>query len=75
MRAPANAEALFKAHFHAGRTKRSEFYKSGVLIYLRNQIVGSELQCYHDEGTPEFDAFWAGVDEGRFIYSLHCRVR
>ncbi len=52
-----------------GRTPRSNEYKLGALAYLRYRAGERDrVVCPFDAGTPHFDAFFAGVDEGRELW-------
>lgn len=66
----ATAKSLHDEAFEQARTPRSEPYKAGVLAALRNNAVdgGGPHGCKHAPGTAEFDAFFAGMDEGRDLY-------
>ena len=67
--APApTAEALFEAAFHPHREPRSDAYKAGVLAALRYRLGEAEhVECPHQPGTAERDAFFAGVSEGHSL--------
>jgi|GEM_PF-887663 len=57
----------------AAREKRSTAYMQGARSYLEFQVTRAELPCRYDAGTPEFDAYFAGRDEGRMIWRSQLR--
>lgn len=59
-----------EAAFGPGRArgKRSTAYLQGARSHLEFKATGAELPCQYKVGTPEFDAFFAGLDEGRDIW-------
>lgn len=61
------AQAIYDWAFRPGREKRSDEYKQGVLNHLRNRLEGTELVCPVQAGTVQFDAYYAGCDEGRVL--------
>ncbi len=63
----ATTQALFDAAFTPGRTPRSPAYCEGVRAKLRLHIQKVAMACPYAEGTAEFDAFQAGIYEGRHI--------
>lgn len=68
MKAPSStAQALFAQAFTPGRTPRSDVYRQGVLDHLGNRLDGTQHVCPYLSGSVEHDAYFAGVDEARFI--------
>lgn len=59
------AEKLYDWAFRLGREPRSEAYRLGALNFMKNRLEGAELSCPYQAGTVEFDAYFAGCDEGR----------
>lgn len=60
------SEAILKEMFHPYRDKRSEVYKSGALAALKFKLKEiPTIDIPHKAGTVEFDAFYAGMDEGK----------
>lgn len=53
------------------RTRRSAAYKAGAHFYLHFKATGCELPCTSAPGSAEFDAYCAGMDEGRAIWKRH----
>lgn len=49
-------------------TKRSAEYRRGMLDVLRFRLDGERLQCPYREGTPQFDAYFAGNDRGHAVW-------
>lgn len=66
-------EQLMRNAFAPGRAPRSNEYKEGVRAVLNQRFVGKPLACPHKAGTASFDAFFAGVDEGRSIWAEHAQ--
>jgi hypothetical protein len=60
-------KALFDTAFSGSRTSRSSAYRLGVRAKLSHGTDQIAMECPYFEGTVEFDAFYAGVDEGRTI--------
>ena len=59
------AQALLDKAFYPGRPPRSQAYKNGVLAALRFRLGESDrVRCTYPEGSAEFDAFFAGTEEG-----------
>ena len=58
---------LFDTFFPASRSVRSSAYKAGVRAKLSHGMDGLGIVCPYAQGTAEFDAFHAGIDEGRAI--------
>lgn len=64
------AQTLLDQAFYPGRPPRSQAYKNGVRAALRFRLGESgRVRCTYPEGSAEFDAFFAGTEEG------HCRGR
>lgn len=49
-------------------TKRSAEYRRGMLDVLRFRLEGEGIQCPYREGTPQFDAYFAGNDRGHAVW-------
>lgn len=63
------AQSLFDRAFFPGRPARSKPYRSGVMDALRFRLGEAEhIQCPYPQGSVEFDAYFAGVDEGHLRY-------
>lgn len=60
-------KALFNTAFSGSRTSRSSAYRLGVRAKLSHGIDQLAIVCPYQEYTASFDAFYAGVDEGRAI--------
>jgi hypothetical protein len=75
------ADDIFKAAFDKPRTPRSEPYRRGVLACLmaHEQHGTDDLHTHfalahvptYPSGSAEFDAFWAGVDEGHALWRTY----
>ena len=68
---------LFNLAFGPGviRSPRSVPYRQGVLDRLCYDTGERDyIQCPWREGTPEADAYNAGIDEARQIWHQHRRV-
>jgi len=64
------AQSLFDHAFFPGRPARSKPYREGVMDALRFRLGEIEhIQCPYPQGSVEFDAYFAGVDEGIFATS------
>lgn len=62
----ATAQEVFDKAFSKSRSPRSDAYKQGVLACLRVRLDGlAHVKCPYAPGSPECDAYFAGVDEGR----------
>jgi len=55
------------------REKRSTAYMEGARSYLELCVTGAEMPCKYGTGTAEFDAYFAGLDEGREIWRSQMR--
>ena len=62
------AARLYQDAFSRARTPRSPAYKAGVLALLQCKAQGRALASPHYPGTPEQDAWLAGLDEGRLLW-------
>ncbi len=60
-------EELLDNAFFPGRPRRSSAYKEGVLAKLRLVLQSERMVCPYAQGSAEFDAFFAGADEGTWI--------
>lgn len=63
-------DRLMKNAFDRPRDPRSYPYKLGVFSLLTSRVINT-LSCPYAPGTVDFDAFYAGVDEGKVIWSQH----
>jgi len=61
-------DRLVRAAFDRQRDCRSDAYKQGVRALLISRASLSTLICNYQPGSAEFDAFHAGVNEGRAIW-------
>lgn len=61
------AQAVYDRAFRPGREARSDEYKLGALNFLKNRLEGTELACPFKAGSLQFDAYFAGCDEGRVL--------
>jgi len=68
-------DLLMDAAFGPGRAreKRSAAYMEGARSYLEFRATGAELICQYTAGTTEFDAYFAGLDEGREMWRSQMR--
>ena len=64
----ALAQALHAEAFGKPRQPRSEAYKLGCLHALMRRVAGMKTSCPFRPGTAEFDAYYAGNDEGLAIW-------
>ena len=60
-------EELLNNAFFPGRPPRSSAYKEGVLAKLRLALQRERMVCPYAQGSAEFDAFFAGAEEGTWI--------
>lgn len=67
----AQVDEMMLSAFTPGRTARSGAYKLGVLAKLRLVLQRERLVCPYAPGSAEFDAFFAGADEGSGIAQLY----
>lgn len=56
---------LVDAAFSRSTMPRSPEYKSGVEAYLLFRALGQRLSTPYPKGTAQFDAWLAGLDEGK----------
>lgn len=68
MTASQLVEHLMKATFDRPRDPRSDAYKLGVRSLLNSRATRTPLARPYAAGTVEFDAFFAGVDEGHAVW-------
>lgn len=65
----SRAQQLHHEAFSVGRDQRSDEYKAGALAALQFNCGETRvLQCPHEQGSVQADAWFAGSDEGRAIY-------
>ena len=64
-------EHLVKRTFDCSRTARSNEYKAGLRMLLTQRFIGSPMTCPHKPGTAEYDAFFAGAQEGYTVWADH----
>lgn len=57
------------------RLERSPEYVNGARALLLQQVIGKPLACLYLHGTAEADAFFAGVEEGRSIYTRYLEAQ
>ena len=62
-------DALMKRAFDRPRDPRSYPYKLGALSLFTSRVTNTPLSQPYAPGTVDFDAFHAGVDEGRAIWA------
>lgn len=62
---------LMRAAFNIARDKRSDAYKLGARELLKHRAAGIRFVSPFPMGTAEADAFFAGSDEGRMIWTKH----
>jgi len=63
----AQVDELMHSAFFPGRPARSSAYKAGVLAKLRLVLQRERLVCPYAQGSAEFDAFFAGTEEGKWV--------
>lgn len=63
----AQVSELMQHAFFPGRSDRSTAYKAGVLAKLRLVLQRERLVCPYAQGSAEFDAYFAGAEEGSLI--------
>lgn len=61
-------DELMKVAFDRPRDPRSDAYKLGVRSLLNSRVTKTPLARPYAAGTVEFDAFFAGVDEGHTVW-------
>ncbi|MDY0222996.1 MAG: hypothetical protein RBR67_17840 [Desulfobacterium sp.] len=59
------ATEKFNEIFGRQRDTRSPEYKAGVMAWLQHKFEKKEIQVPYKAGTCQFDAFFAGMDEGK----------
>jgi hypothetical protein len=59
------AKQVFKGMFEKARDARSNEYKQGVMAWLEYKLEKKEIDVPYKQGTCQFDAFFAGLDEGK----------
>lgn len=62
-------DAIMNKTFPQGRDPRSDEYKAGVRAQLARLIEGTPLRYPYRMGTAQADAYFAGMDEGRDVWS------
>jgi hypothetical protein len=62
-------EHLMKVAFSANRTPRSVPYMQGAEDTLKKLAYGSASRRRYTPGTPEFDAYHSGANEGYAIWN------
>ncbi|WGG51804.1 hypothetical protein [Rugamonas sp. DEMB1] len=67
----AQLDEIMRRAFYSGRAPRSAPYKDGARALLRARLTNGTFNFPADMvlGTAEADAFFAGVDEGRHLWS------
>ena len=64
-----SAKELLEGAFPVGRLPRSPEYKAGLLTLLEFRLdERKEFLCPHSAGSTAFDAWFAGVVEGKNIF-------
>lgn len=66
---------LIATAFPPSRPPRSEAYRLGVEKALETASTGTLLPDLYHAGTPRYDAFHAGADEGRAIWARHIAAK
>ena len=64
-------DRLMTTAFGRPRDPRSYPYKLGTFSLLVSRVTDAPLAHPYAPGTVDFDAFHAGVDEGRAIWTRH----
>lgn len=73
---PSQIDALMGKTFSTGRPARSKQYRQGVRDMLQNRLSQTPFPaCRFAEGGCEFDAYFAGQDEGRTIARRICEQK
>ncbi len=67
----AVAERLVQEAFGRIREKRSSAYQQGTTAILFQRMGIEPLKCPYLPGQAEFDAYWAGAEEGKEIHRRH----
>jgi hypothetical protein len=70
---PALLDSLMLQAFSptCARTPRGHAYMAGTRAYLAFCLSGAEGACAYEPGTDAYDAYHAGIDEGRTIWTRH----
>ena len=63
-----SVDRLYKSAFDTPRDPRSFEYKAGVRAALAYRIEGKRISRQYEPGTAQFDAYYAGIDEGHAIW-------
>lgn len=63
----AQVNELMLNAFFPSRAARSTAYKAGVLAKLRLVLQHERMVCPYAQGSAEFDAYFAGAEEGALI--------
>lgn len=73
---PSQIDRLMVETFSAGRQARSKPYRQGVRDMLENRLSQTPFPaCCFAPGRCEFDAYFAGQDEGRTIARRICEQK
>lgn len=64
------AQRIVDEAFPVFGTPRSPEYKAGCLAILQYLLAGRPVLCKYDTGSAEHDAFYAGVDAGKWMICL-----
>jgi hypothetical protein len=57
-------DALARERFAPGKTPRSEAFKAGWVAGIKWKLYGVQVEFPYVVGTPQADAYFAGVDDG-----------
>lgn len=69
-RSDPTVDELMAEAFSSSREPRSGAYKAGVRALLQSRSGRSPAPtCPFGRGTAEADAFWAGAEQGKAIWS------
>ncbi len=68
--AQQRAQRIVVEAFPPGRPPRSLQYRMGMTQMLVYFFCGKKTNCLYEQGSPEFDAFFAGCDAGRHHWRL-----
>lgn len=70
---PVLLDSLMQQAFgpNCARTPRGHAYIAGTRAYLAFRLSGAERACAYEPGTDAYDAYHAGIDEGRAIWTRH----
>lgn len=64
-------DSMMRRAFNGARTPRSRAYMIGTKELLLARAGFPTPACPYSAGTAEFDAYFAGADEGRGIWARH----